>query len=56
MFAVGSICLLCYVPYERYGAKYPSFPRRLLYNKTFMTAIVIDVRLSSTLLPYTALY
>ncbi|GAA5919883.1 hypothetical protein JCM6882_001990 [Rhodosporidiobolus microsporus] len=42
MFAVGSICLLAYVPYEFYLAKYPSFPRRLLYNRTFMTAIVID--------------
>ncbi|GAA5833832.1 hypothetical protein JCM11251_005980 [Rhodosporidiobolus azoricus] len=42
MFAVGSVLLLCYVPYERYLAKYPSFPRRLMYNKTFMTAIVID--------------
>jgi hypothetical protein len=43
MFCVGGFCLILYVFYERIWAKYPSSPLRLLKNRTFMTAVVIDV-------------
>ena len=38
MLVVGAILLVAYVLYERFLATVPSFPRRLLYNKTFMSA------------------
>jgi hypothetical protein len=43
MFVVGALCLIFYVVFEVYWAKYPSSPKRLLMNKTFMTAVIIDV-------------
>ncbi|GAA5990182.1 hypothetical protein JCM11641_004247 [Rhodosporidiobolus odoratus] len=42
MFAVGCICLILYPIYEYYFAKYPSAPIRLIKNKTFITAVIID--------------
>ncbi|GAA5861628.1 hypothetical protein JCM8547_000687, partial [Rhodosporidiobolus lusitaniae] len=42
MFVVGALCLIAYVPYELKWAKYPSAPLRLIKNKTFLTAVVID--------------
>jgi len=44
MFVVGGICLISYAVYELKYATFPSMPRRLLYNKTFITAVLIDVR------------
>lgn len=43
MFAVGSVCLIAYVAFERFWARFPTAPLRLLKNKTFITAIIIDV-------------
>lgn len=37
MFAVGGICLVAYGIFEVKWAKFPSSPKRLLLNKTFMT-------------------
>ncbi|GAA6018590.1 hypothetical protein JCM10207_007228 [Rhodosporidiobolus poonsookiae] len=42
MFVVGIACLITYALYEWRFAKFPSAPKRLLVNKTFMNAIVID--------------
>ncbi|KAF5366833.1 hypothetical protein D9758_006517 [Tetrapyrgos nigripes] len=42
MMVVGGIFIICYVLFERFLAKVPSFPSRLLKNKTFIMAIVID--------------
>lgn len=41
MFVVGGILLLLYCFYEIKYAPYPSSPKRLLFNKTFSTAVVI---------------
>ncbi|KAK7447103.1 hypothetical protein VKT23_014316 [Stygiomarasmius scandens] len=43
MMVVGGIFLICYVFYERFFAKMPSFPNRMLKNKTFMMAVLIDM-------------
>ncbi|KAK5988792.1 Siderophore iron transporter 3 [Cladobotryum mycophilum] len=42
MMVVGGILLIAYVVYEMKWARVPSAPRRLLLNKTFILAIVID--------------
>ncbi|KAK1623298.1 major facilitator superfamily domain-containing protein [Colletotrichum phormii] len=42
MMVVGGILLIAYVVYEIKWAKVPSAPRRLVINKTFLMAIVID--------------
>ncbi|THU81737.1 MFS general substrate transporter [Dendrothele bispora CBS 962.96] len=43
MMVVGGILLICYVLYEKFIATIPSFPNRMLRNKTFMMAIIIDM-------------
>ncbi|GAA6003973.1 uncharacterized protein JCM10292_000631 [Rhodotorula paludigena] len=42
MFVVGILCLMAYTVYEWRFAKFPSMPIRLIKNRTFMTAVVID--------------
>ncbi|GAA5873307.1 hypothetical protein JCM8547_007065 [Rhodosporidiobolus lusitaniae] len=42
MFCVGGVLLFSYVGWEWKFAVFPSAPKRLLVNRTFMTAIVID--------------
>ncbi|OBR09764.1 Siderophore iron transporter [Colletotrichum higginsianum IMI 349063] len=42
MMVVGGVLLVAYVVYEMKWAKVPSAPRRLVMNKTFLMAIVID--------------
>ncbi|KIK69351.1 hypothetical protein GYMLUDRAFT_80634 [Collybiopsis luxurians FD-317 M1] len=42
MMVVGGILLICFVLYERYVARMPSFPKRLLTNRTFICAVIID--------------
>lgn len=42
MMVVGGILLIAYVVYEMKWAKMPSAPRRLVFNKTFIMAIIID--------------
>jgi hypothetical protein len=37
MFVVGGLCLIFYAIFEVKWAKFPSSPRQLLVNKTFMT-------------------
>lgn len=43
MIAVGAVCLLAYPVYEWKFAKYPSMPKRILYNRSFNTAVLINV-------------
>ncbi|KAJ6441126.1 putative siderophore iron protein [Purpureocillium lavendulum] len=42
MMVVGGLLLVAYVVYEIKWAKMPSAPRRLIFNKTFLMAVVID--------------
>ncbi|KAJ9133838.1 Siderophore iron transporter [Pleurostoma richardsiae] len=42
MMIVGGLLLIAYVVYEIKWAKIPSAPRRLVMNKTFVMAVVID--------------
>lgn len=42
MMVVGGLLLIAYVVYEIKWAKMPSAPRRLVFNKTFIMAIIID--------------
>ncbi|KAE8416794.1 hypothetical protein BDV36DRAFT_284314 [Aspergillus pseudocaelatus] len=42
MMVVGGILLIAYVIYEMKWARVPSAPRRLVFNKTFTMAIIID--------------
>ncbi|KAF2022384.1 MFS general substrate transporter [Aaosphaeria arxii CBS 175.79] len=42
MLIVGGLLLIAYVVYEMKWAKVPSAPRRLVFNKTFAMAIIID--------------
>ncbi|GAA6031357.1 hypothetical protein JCM8097_005620 [Rhodosporidiobolus ruineniae] len=42
MFVVGAILLPGYAAWEYFGANFPSTPRRLIFNKTFITCIIID--------------
>lgn len=41
--AVGSLCLITYPVYEWKFAKYPSMPKRILLNRSFATAVLINV-------------
>ncbi|GAA6061195.1 hypothetical protein JCM10212_001516 [Sporobolomyces blumeae] len=43
MIAVGSVCLLTYPLYEWKFAKYPSMPKRIVFNRSFNTAVLINV-------------
>lgn len=42
MMVVGGLLLISYVIYEIKWARIPSAPRRLVFNKTFIMAIIID--------------
>jgi MFS family permease len=42
MMIVGGLLLVAYVVYEMKWARVPSAPRRLVFNKTFIMAILID--------------
>ena len=42
MFVVGALCLIFYCIYERFWAKYPTAPKRLFKNRTFMTSVGIE--------------
>lgn len=42
MMAIGSACLIAYPFYEWKFAKYPSMPKRILLNRTFITAAFIN--------------
>lgn len=42
MMVVGGLLLIAYVVYEIFWAKVPSAPRRLVFNKTFVMAVIID--------------
>lgn len=42
MMVVGGILLIAYVVYEILWARVPSAPRRLVFNKTFLMAVIID--------------
>jgi MFS family permease len=42
MMVVGGLLLIFYVAYEIQWAKMPSAPRRLVFNRTFIMAIIID--------------
>jgi hypothetical protein len=50
MMIVGGLFLIAYVFFERFFAPFPSFPRRLLTNKTFIMAIIIDFFYFGTLI------
>ncbi|PSK36544.1 hypothetical protein C7M61_004017 [Candidozyma pseudohaemuli] len=42
MFVVGPVLLIAFTAYEIFWAPYPLMPRRILYNKTFITAVLIN--------------
>lgn len=42
MMVVGGLLLVAYAFYEISWARFPSMPRRLLFNRTFVMAIIID--------------
>lgn len=42
MMIVGGLLLIAYVVFEMKFARVPSAPRRLVFNKTFVMAIIID--------------
>ncbi|UNI17626.1 hypothetical protein JDV02_003956 [Purpureocillium takamizusanense] len=42
MMVVGGLLLIAYVVYEVKWARMPSAPRRLIFNKTFLMAVIID--------------
>ncbi|KAH7002280.1 hypothetical protein EDB80DRAFT_867287 [Ilyonectria destructans] len=42
MMIVGGLLLIAYVVYEMKWARVPSAPRRLVFNRTFIMAIIID--------------
>ena len=44
---VGISCLIAYVIFERYASPIPSFPRRILMNKTFMSEFAPILRSSA---------
>ncbi|GAA5973289.1 hypothetical protein JCM11641_003054 [Rhodosporidiobolus odoratus] len=43
MLAVGSACLVAFPIYEWKFAQFPAMPKRVLLNRSFITAIVINV-------------
>lgn len=42
MFVVGGVLVFAYIAYEYFFAAFPTAPRRLLKNRTFVTAVIID--------------
>lgn len=42
MLVVGPVLLLTFAIYEIFWAPFPLMPRRILYNKTFTTAVIIN--------------
>lgn len=42
MIIVGAILLIVYVLYEIFVAPHPSAPKRVVFNKTFLMAVIID--------------
>lgn len=42
MLAIGPACLIAYPVYEWKFAKYPSMPKRILFNRTFVTSVIIN--------------
>lgn len=42
MVVVGGVLLLFYILFEIKWAPFPSMPKRVVYNKTFITAVLID--------------
>lgn len=42
MFVVGSILLIAYAVFEIFFSPFPSLPKRVLLNRTFVVAVVID--------------
>jgi uncharacterized membrane protein len=48
MFVVGGICLVAYCIYEGKFAAFPSAPKRLLANRTVITAFIINFFYMST--------
>lgn len=42
MFVVGPVLLIAFSIYEIFWAPVPLMPRRILYNKTFITSVVIN--------------
>lgn len=42
MFVTGPICLILYVLWEVFFAKFPTAPKRFLKNRTFITAIILN--------------
>ncbi|KAG7088741.1 hypothetical protein E1B28_012709 [Marasmius oreades] len=39
---LGALSLVAYILYERYISRIPSAPKRLLVNRTFISAVIID--------------
>lgn len=42
MIVIGGILLIVFTVYEIFWAPFPSMPRRIVYNKTFITCVIID--------------
>lgn len=42
MFVVGAVCLMMYAAWEIFYAKYPTAPKRLFRNRTFIMGIIIN--------------
>lgn len=42
MFVVGALLLIIYACYEIWFAPFPSVPKRVLTNRTFITAVTVD--------------
>ncbi|CUM67100.1 uncharacterized protein PRCAT00004789001 [Priceomyces carsonii] len=43
MLVVGPVLLIIYAAYEIFWAPFPSMPRRIVFNKTFITAVLINI-------------
>lgn len=42
MFVTGGVILILFTVYEIYFAPFPSMPKRIVFNRTFISAVVID--------------
>lgn len=42
MMVIGGVLLIVYVVYELVWCPYPSMPRRIIFNRTFICAVIID--------------
>lgn len=42
MIVVGGVLLIAYAVYEIMWCPFPSMPKRIIYNKTFVTAVIMD--------------